>query len=62
LGEILDNPRAKAAMARHYPEMATAGPLLRMGRGLTLRQISTFPQAKMSPERLQTILDDLQNL
>jgi hypothetical protein len=62
LGEILDNPQAKAVMAKHYPEMATAGPLLRMGRGLTLKQISAFPQAKMSPERLETIVTDLQRL
>lgn len=62
LGDILDNPRAKAVMASHYPEMSTAGPLLRMGRGLTLKQISGFPQAKMSPERLRTIVDDLQKL
>lgn len=62
LGDILDNPQAKAIMARHYPEMKTAGPLLKMGRGLTLKQISGFPQAKMPPERLQTIVNDLQNL
>lgn len=62
LGAILDNPKAKALMASHYPEMATAGPLLRMGRGLTLKQISAFPQAKMSPERLQNIVNDLQKL
>ena len=62
LGEILANPQAKAVMARHYPEMATAGPLLRMARGLTLRQISAFPQAKMTPERLQHVVDDLQKL
>ena len=62
LGAILDNPKAKTIMASHYPEMATAGPLLRMGRGLTLKQISAFPQAKMSPERLQNIVNDLQKL
>jgi NAD(P)-dependent dehydrogenase (short-subunit alcohol dehydrogenase family) len=62
LGTILDDPAAKAVMAKHYPEMASAGPLLRMGRGLTLRQISAFPQAKMSPERLQTIVEDLRKL
>ncbi|MDR3417167.1 MAG: SDR family NAD(P)-dependent oxidoreductase [Nevskia sp.] len=62
LAAILDDPKAKAVMAKHYPEIANAGPLLRMGRGLTLRQISAFPQAKMPPERLQTIVDDLQKL
>lgn len=62
LGAILDNPKAKAVMASHYPEMATAGPLLRLGRGLTLKQISGFPQARMSPERLRAIVEDLQKL
>ncbi len=62
LGDILDHAAAKEIIARHYPEMASAGPLLRMGRGLTLKQISAFPQAKMSAERLQTIVSDLQNI
>jgi NAD(P)-dependent dehydrogenase (short-subunit alcohol dehydrogenase family) len=62
LAEILDHPEAKAVMASHYPEMATAGPLLRMARGLTLRQIAAFPQAKMPPERLDRIVADLQKL
>ena len=62
LGAILDHPAARAVMARHYPEVETAGPLLRMGRSLTLRQISGFPQARMSAERLQTIVEDLQRL
>jgi para-nitrobenzyl esterase len=64
LGEILDDPQAKAIMQKHYPEMAspTVGPLLKMGRGLTLKQISAFPQAKMSAERLQLIVDDLQKI
>jgi hypothetical protein len=62
LGEIMDNPAAKAVMQKHYPEMTTMGPMINMGRGLTLKQIAAFPQAKMSPERLQLIVDDLQKL
>lgn len=62
LGDLLDHPQAKAVMVSHYPEMAKPGPLLRMGRKYTLRQISSFPQAKMPPERLQSIVDELQKL
>ena len=62
LGDILKDPRARAVLERHYPEMATAGPLLKMGSGLTLKQISAFAQAKMTPERLQLIVDDLQKI
>jgi hypothetical protein len=64
LSEILDDPKAKAIMQKHYPEMSsvTVGPMLKMGRGLSLKQIAAFPQAKMTPERLQLILDDLQKL
>jgi NAD(P)-dependent dehydrogenase (short-subunit alcohol dehydrogenase family) len=62
LGVLLDHPQAKVVMTAHYPEMAKAGPLLRMGRGYTLRQIASFPQAKMPPERLQNIVDELQKL
>jgi hypothetical protein len=51
-------------MEKHYPEMTslTIAPMLKMGRGLSLKQISSFPQAKMTPARLQLILDDLQSL
>lgn len=62
LAEILDDPAARACMQTHYPEMATMGPMMNMARGLSLKQISAFPQAKMTPERLQKIVEDLQKL
>lgn len=62
LAEILDNPAARACMQNHYPEMATMGPMMNMARALTLKQISAFPQAKMTQERLQKIIEDLQKL
>jgi hypothetical protein len=64
LGEILDEPRARAIMEKHYPEMTSMAiaPMLKMGRNLTLNQIAKFPQAKMTPDRLQKIVDDLQRL
>jgi hypothetical protein len=62
LSEIMDNPAAKAIMQKHYPEMVSMGPMINMGRGLSLKQIAAFPQAKMSQERLETIVKDLQTL
>lgn len=62
LSEILDNPAAKACMQVHYPEMATMGPMMNMARALSLKQIAAFPQAKMTAERLQKIVEDLNKM
>jgi hypothetical protein len=62
LGELLDDPTAYAVMLKHVPEIETAGPMLRMGRGLSLKQISGFPQANMPPEKLNAIVADLAKL
>jgi hypothetical protein len=62
LGDLLDNPAAKAVLLRHVPEVGTAGPMLNMARGMTLKMVAAFPQAKMSPEKLQAIVADLEKL
>ena len=61
-GELLDNPAAKAVLLKHLPEMASAGPMLNMARGMTLKAVAGFPQAKISPDKLQAIVTDLQQL
>jgi para-nitrobenzyl esterase len=61
-GELLDNPTAKAVLLKHLPEIASAGPMLNMARGMTLKAVAGFPQAKISPEKLQAIVSDLQQL
>jgi hypothetical protein len=62
LGELLANPAANEVLMRHLPEIKTAGPMLNMARGLTLNAISKFPQAKMTPERLQALVVDLEKI
>jgi hypothetical protein len=62
LGELLANPAANEVLMRHLPEIKSAGPMLNMARGMTLSAISKFPQAKMSPERLQALVADLEKI
>jgi para-nitrobenzyl esterase len=62
LGELLDNPSAKEVLLKHLPEIKTAGPMLNMGRGMSLKTIAGFPQAKISPDKLKLIIADLEKL
>ena len=62
LGEVLSDPAAYEVLARHFPALKSAGPMLAMARGMTLTAISRFPQAKMTPDKLQALVDDLQKL
>lgn len=62
MGALLDDPIAKEVLLKFLPEIATAGPMLNMARGMTLKAISAFPQAKISPEKLQSIATELEKL
>jgi hypothetical protein len=62
MGELLDDPKAREVLLKHLPEIATAGPMLNMARGMTLKAVAAFPQAKISAEKLQTIVADLANV
>jgi cytochrome P450 len=62
LGELLDNPAAKAILLQHVPEVANAGPMLAMARGMTLKAVAGFPQANISADKLQAIVADLEKL
>lgn len=62
MSEILDNEEAKAVLTKHVPEVATAGPLLNLARGMTLRTVAGFPQANISSEKLAAIVDDLNRM
>jgi hypothetical protein len=61
-GELLDNPAAKAILSKHLPELEKAGPMLNMARGMTLKAVAAFPQAKISGETLKAIVADLLKL
>ena len=62
LGELLDNPAAKAILAKHLPELEKAGPMLNMARGMSLKMVAGFPQANISAEKLQAIIGDLEKV
>jgi hypothetical protein len=62
LGDLLANPAANEVLTRHLPEIKNAGPMLNMAKGMTLNAISRFPQAKMTPERLQALVADLEKI
>jgi hypothetical protein len=59
LGELLDNPAAMAVLKKHVPAVETAGPMLAMARGMSLKMVAGFPQAGITPETLQAIVADL---
>ena len=62
LGDLLDNPEAKAVLLKHVPEISSAGPMLNMARGMTLKMVAGFPQANISADKLQAIVADLEKL
>jgi hypothetical protein len=62
MGELLDNPTAKAVLAKYLPDLDKAGPMLNMARGMSLKQIAGFPQANISADKLKSIVEDLQKL
>jgi hypothetical protein len=62
LGELLSNPAANEILLKHLPEIKSAGPMLNMARGMSLSAIARFPQAKITPEKLQAIIDELQKV
>lgn len=55
LGELLDNPTTKAVLVKHLPEISSAGPMLAMARGLTLKALSNVARGKITPEKLEAI-------
>jgi hypothetical protein len=62
MGVMLDDPAAKEVLLKFLPEIKTAGPMLNLARGMTLKTVAGFPQAKISPEKLQAIVAELEKL
>jgi hypothetical protein len=62
MGVMLDDPVAKAVLVKFLPQINTAGPMLNMARGMTLKQVAGFPQAQIPPEKLQQIVAELEKL
>jgi hypothetical protein len=61
LGEILDNPQAKAVLDQYLPGVAD-NPMVGMVKGLTLNNLLAMPQAAqlgITKDKVQKILDDV---
>ena len=56
--EIIADARAKAILDKHFPGASTH-PQLHMGFGMTLKQISWYPESGMTPEKLKALVEDL---
>lgn len=52
--DIMKNPEAVAMMEKFSPGFAT-NPQMKMVQGLTFRALAKFPQAGMTPERVEEI-------
>jgi hypothetical protein len=55
MGVMLDDPAAKAVLVKFLPEINTAGPMLKLARGMTLKASSSVSASQIPPEKLQEI-------
>lgn len=58
LSELLQNERCKQILEKHLPG-ATSHPQLHMALHMSLMEISQYPEANLSQEKLQALLADL---
>jgi hypothetical protein len=61
LGTILDDPRAKALLDKHFPG-ASSNPMIGMARGMSLKMITSMPQAAQmgfTKEKAEALLAEI---
>lgn len=58
IGELINDARAKQILERHIPG-ASSHPQLHMALGMTLMEVSTYPEAGLNQAKLQALLADL---
>lgn len=61
LGELIDNPQAKAILDKHIPG-ASNNPMIGMARGMSLNLILSMPQAAqfgLTKEKAEAILAEI---
>ena len=56
--EIIADERAKAILDKHLPGASTH-PQLYMAMNMTLKEISWYPEAGLSQEKLKALVEDL---
>lgn len=61
LGELLDNPQAKAALDQQMPGIST-NPMIAMAKGMSLNMILAMPQAAqfgLTKEKAEALLAEI---
>ncbi len=58
IGEILDNPQAKAIVDKHLPDFST-NPQLAMARNFSLKMAAGMSGGKITPEILAAVGSEL---
>ena len=61
VADLLANPKAKAVLDKHVPGLSES-PQLTMVQGMSLQQLSGFPQAGISEENLQAMQRELSQI
>lgn len=61
LGEIIDNPQAKAVMDQQFPGLSS-NPMVGMAKGMSLNMILSMPQAAqlgLTKEKVEALLAEV---
>jgi hypothetical protein len=61
VGELLDNPQAKAILDQYLPGVST-NPMIKMARGISLNMLLAMPQAAqlgVTKEKAEAILAEI---
>ena len=61
MDELLDNPKAKAVLAKHAPALA-ANDQINMARGMSLADVAGYAQSGLTPEIVNAIVADVNKL
>ncbi|MEW5873425.1 MAG: hypothetical protein AB1894_29460 [Chloroflexota bacterium] len=64
LGQILDDPQAKAVLDQHLPGVSS-NPMVAMAKGMTLNMILSMPQAAqlgLTKEKVEAVLAQINKL
>jgi len=61
LRDLMKDPAAVEVLEKFFPGF-TKNPQLKLGYSMTFRKIAKFPQAKVSPEMLEKLEEELQAL
>ena len=59
--EILANEQAEAILNKYVPGASTH-PQIGMAMGMTLKQVSWYPESGLTPEKLEALVKDLEKI